>query len=64
MQIPHNRFKAALREKRQQIGVWNALGGNTACELLASCGFDWVLVDTEHSPVEATEVLPALQVIA
>ncbi|WP_114286726.1 aldolase/citrate lyase family protein [Candidatus Halocynthiibacter alkanivorans] len=64
MQIPHNRFKAALKGKRHQLGMWNAIGGNTVCEVLAGSGFDWVLVDTEHSPVEVAEILPALQTIA
>lgn len=64
MDMPRNRFKAALREGRQQIGIWNTLGGNTVPELLAGCGFDWVLVDTEHSPVEACQVMPALQAIS
>lgn len=64
MNIPTNKFKAALKEHRQQVGVWNSIGGNTVCEILANCGFDWVLVDTEHSPVEVADVLPALQTIA
>ena len=59
-----NRFKAALRDGRPQIGVWNSLGGPTACEVLASRGFDWVVVDTEHAPVDVMDVLPALQTIA
>jgi 4-hydroxy-2-oxoheptanedioate aldolase len=61
---PTNRFKAALRDGRPQIGVWNSLGGPTACEVLASRGFDWVVVDTEHAPADVTDVLPALQTIA
>lgn len=64
MRNPTNRFKAALREGRHQVGVWNALGGPTAAELLASRGFDWIVVDTEHAPAEVTDVLPALQAIA
>lgn len=64
MDLPHNRFKAALRDGRQQLGIWNSIGGNTVPEALAACGYDWVLVDTEHSSVEAVEVLPALQTIA
>lgn len=64
MKNPTNKFKSALKEHRQQIGIWNSIGGNTACEVLANCGFDWVLVDMEHSPVEAVEVLQALQIIA
>ena len=64
MKNPENRFKTALREGRHQLGIWNAIGGNIVPEVLASCGFDWVVVDTEHSPVEVTDVLPALQAIA
>lgn len=64
MKNPVNRFKAALRDGRPQIGVWNSLGGPTACEVLASRGFDWIVVDTEHAPAEVTDVLPALQTIA
>lgn len=55
MKNPANKFKSALKEHRQQIGMWNSIGGNTACEVIANCGFDWVLVDMEHSPVEAVE---------
>ncbi len=64
MKNPENRFKAALRAGRHQLGIWNSIGGNTVPEMLAGCGFDWVLVDTEHSPVDVNDVLPALQAIA
>ena len=63
MKNPVNRFKQALAEGRHQLGVWNGIGGNTVPEMLAGCGFDWVLIDCEHAPVEAVEVLPALQAI-
>jgi 4-hydroxy-2-oxoheptanedioate aldolase len=64
MKNPENRFKAALKAGRAQIGIWNTIGGPTVPELLGGAGFDWVLVDCEHSPVEAVDVLPALQAIA
>lgn len=64
MDLPRNRFKAALKAGQQQLGIWNTIGGNTVPEALAACGYDWVLVDTEHASVEAVEVLPALQAIA
>ena len=64
MKNPENRFKAALKAGRQQIGLWNTIGGNTVPEALAGCGFDWIVIDTEHSAVEAVEVLPALQAMA
>lgn len=64
MKNPRNAFKAALKAGTPQIGIWNTIGGNTVPELLAGAGFDWVLVDCEHSAVETLDVLPALQAIA
>ncbi|MEM1428982.1 MAG: HpcH/HpaI aldolase/citrate lyase family protein [Pseudomonadota bacterium] len=64
MDVPGNRFKAALREGRPQLGIWNTIGGNTVPELLGTAGFDWVLVDCEHAAIETVDVLPALQAIA
>lgn len=63
MKLPVNLFKAALRDRRRQLGIWNTIGGNSVPELLGGAGFDWVLVDCEHAAIEAVEVLPALQAI-
>ena len=59
-----NPFKTALREGRQQIGLWCSLGGTQVPELLAGSAFDWVVIDTEHSPTDVPDVLPALQAMA
>ena len=64
MQNPKNIFKSRLTQAGCQIGVWNAIGGNTVPEALASIGYDWICIDTEHAAVETVEVLPALQSIA
>ena len=63
MRIPKNQFKARLKAHQSQLGLWNTVGGNTVPELLAGAGFDWVLVDCEHGPIETVDVLPALQAI-
>lgn len=64
MELPVNHFKRALQEGRQQIGLWNSINSSLVSELVASCGFDWVVVDTEHAPIDVNDVLPALQAIA
>lgn len=64
MELPRNRFKAALKAGRHQLGIWNNIGGNTVPELLGHAGYDWILLDTEHSPVEPTDILPALQALS
>lgn len=64
MKNPTNPFKANLKAGRHQLGMWNTIGGNTVSELLGGAGFDWVLVDLEHSPIETVEVQSALQALA
>jgi len=64
MEIPPNRFKAALRAGRPQIGIWNSLCSNFATEMIAGAGFDCIVVDMEHAPNEVFGVLSQLQAIA
>lgn len=59
-----NRFKRALREGRQQIGLWCSLPGSYAAEAVAGSGYDWLLFDTEHSPGDPLTVLAQLQAVA
>ncbi len=64
MRLPQNAFKRALAEGRRQIGLWCTLPDAYAAEALAGCGFDWLLLDTEHSPGDLRTVLSQLQAIA
>ncbi|MDW4497380.1 aldolase/citrate lyase family protein [Sulfitobacter sp. D35] len=64
MDLPRNDFKARLKKGPHLVGIWNSIPGNTVTEMLAASGFDWVLIDTEHSPIETAELLPALQAVA
>ena len=64
MKNPKNEFKQALREKRAQIGLWATLSSNYTAEVIAGAGFDWILIDTEHSPADIENVLGQLQAIA
>src|SRR3954451_15136237 len=63
MQLPLNRFKRALAEGRQQIGLWCSLPSAFAAEIVAPAGFDWLLFDTEHSPSSVPTVLSQLQAV-
>ena len=58
--MEQNAVKRALREGRQQIGLWSTLGSAIAAEVLRDAGFDWILFDTEHSPNDVVTVLPQL----
>lgn len=46
------------------IGLWNALPGGYAAEVLAGAGFDWIVIDTEHAPMDPLLVMPQLQAMA
>ncbi len=56
-----NRFKKAIELRHAQFGLWSSLCSPVATELLSDVGFDWILYDSEHSPVEVAGLLPLLQ---
>ncbi|GHC35386.1 HpcH/HpaI aldolase family protein [Aidingimonas halophila] len=61
--LPQNRFKSLLNEQAQ-IGIWSTLCSNIVIDALSDSGFDWVLLDTEHSPNELPNVVTQLQALA
>lgn len=64
MQTPLNTFKQALHNKQAQIGLWLGLASAYSAELCAGAGFDWLLIDGEHSPNDLQSILAQLQAIA
>lgn len=56
MELPRNAFKHALAAGRPQIGLWNSLSSYITTEVLAGAGYDWILIDTEHSPNDLSGV--------
>jgi 4-hydroxy-2-oxoheptanedioate aldolase len=64
MDLPKNLFKDALKQGRQQIGIWCSIPGSNHAEALATCGFDWMLIDTEHTTTDLTMVQAMLQAAA
>ncbi|MEO6300643.1 MAG: aldolase/citrate lyase family protein [Paracoccaceae bacterium] len=64
MDMPRNAFKAALIAGRPQIGIWCSIPEVGNAEALACCGFDWILIDCEHTPVPMTTVQAMLMAVA
>lgn len=64
MTLPVNRFKHALAAGTQQIGLWNSIPGPVVVEALAGCGFDWVVIDTEHALTDVPDTLGMMQAMA
>ncbi len=64
MKLAVNPFTQAIAKQQKQIGLWVSLSSNFAAEVVAGSGYDWVLVDMEHSPNDLNSVLAQLQVFA
>lgn len=61
MNLPKNTFKAAIEAGRQQIGLWSSLSSPISTEVIAGSGFDWILLDMEHSPNDLGDIYVQLQ---
>jgi len=59
--IQPNQLKRALAQGRLQVGLWSTLCSNIGTEVIGHSGFDWILLDTEHSPNELPGLLQQLQ---
>lgn len=64
MSTSGNLFKQALVEGRPQIGLWLAMASAYTAEMCAGAGFDWLLLDGEHSPLDLRTTLAQMQAIA
>jgi 4-hydroxy-2-oxoheptanedioate aldolase len=54
--LPRNHFKRALAAGSPQIGLWLSMTSPVATEIVVGAGFDWVLLDMEHSANDLTEI--------
>jgi 4-hydroxy-2-oxoheptanedioate aldolase len=63
MPAPKNKLKAALMEGKPQLGLWLSLVSSYSAELLGDAGFDWLLIDGEHSPNDLQTIMQQLQVL-
>jgi 2-dehydro-3-deoxyglucarate aldolase len=58
--LKSNPLKKALAENRQTYGSWITLAHPLIPEILAPAGFDWLVVDMEHSSIGLAELLPII----
>jgi 4-hydroxy-2-oxoheptanedioate aldolase len=59
-----NPFKEHLGQGQLQIGLWLAMASPYTAEMCAGAGFDWLLLDGEHSPLDLRTTLEQMQAIA
>jgi len=59
-----NPLKERLQAGGTLFGCWLSLGSTIVAEALACAGFDFLVVDGEHSPVDTMDTVALLQAIA
>jgi len=64
MEMERNAFTHALKQREKQIGLWVSMSSPYGAEVVAPTGFDWALLDMEHSPNDYFTLLGQLQAFA
>lgn len=63
MDMPTNDFKAALAQRRRVFGTWLMMDNPVTAEALSYAGFDFLVVDMEHSATDVRQARAQLQAI-
>ena len=64
MDLPVNHFKRAITSGKTPIGCWLMSGAPATAEALGCAGFDFLVVDTEHTPIDTPQMIDILRTIA
>jgi 2-dehydro-3-deoxyglucarate aldolase len=60
MHMLASRIKKTLKANGVSIGTWMSMAHVSIAEILASAGYDWVVIDMEHGAIDVSEVLPLI----
>ena len=64
MDLPRNAFKHAIAAGTPQIGAWLMSAAPSTAEALGCVGFDFLVVDMEHTPIDTPQMIDILRAIA
>ena len=64
MDLPLNQFKRAIVSGQTPIGAWLMCAAPSTAEALGCVGFDFLVVDMEHTPIDTPQMIAILQTIA
>jgi len=56
-------LKKKLKNKALTIGSWISFGFTQTCEIMAKAGFDWLVIDMEHTAIDNDHCLNLIQII-
>lgn len=58
-----NRLKRRALAGEKLLGAWVFTGSPAVCEIYALAGYDFVLIDTEHTPLDVKDVLDCVRAV-
>jgi 4-hydroxy-2-oxoheptanedioate aldolase len=64
MELPANLFKRAITSGKTPVGTWLMSGAPATAEALGCAGFDFLVVDMEHVPIDLGGMIEILRTIA
>ena len=56
-------LKSRLKNRELTVGSWIQIGNADVAEIMAKAGFDWLVVDMEHSAISISEAQLLIQII-
>jgi len=62
--MKRNRVKDLLSKGETTVGTWITIGNPDVAEMIAHMGFDWLLFDMEHAPLDIGTVQVLMQATA
>lgn len=64
MDLPVNTFKRGLNANPPMIGTWTMSTSPVMAEAMGCCGYDFIVIDMEHTPNDVPQTLALLQAVA
>ena len=64
MDLPRNDFKHAIAARERQFGTWLMSAATSTAEAMGCAGFDFVVVDMEHVPIDTPQMIDILRTVA
>jgi 2-dehydro-3-deoxyglucarate aldolase len=56
-------LKQRLKRKELTVGSWLQIGNSTTAEIMAQAGFDWLVVDMEHSTIGISQAQSLIRTV-
>ena len=56
-------LKEKLVKRELTVGSWLSFGYTPVCEMMANSGFDWLVIDMEHTSIDFNQAFQLIQII-